>query len=260
MIKLKDVNYKYKEGNDGLKNINLEFSKGEINAIIGENGCGKSTLLSCIAGLNKYHGLITLDGLDIKKIKNIDLRKKIGIVFQNPNNQIVFNKVYDELKFTLTNLGENDIDNRIKKSLDMVSMSSFIEANPYNLSMGQKQRINLANVLTTDKDFLLLDEVTSMIDNNGKQEIYKIILDLKKNNKGIIMCTNQIEELTLADKIVILNKEHQIKGIYTKEEIFTNFDYLKDFEIPLKFQLIQKIGYHNLKDLSDKEILKHVSK
>lgn len=259
MIKLIDVNYKYKEGNTGLQNINLEFKKGEINAIIGGNGSGKSTLLSCIAGLNKYQGLITLDNVDIKKIKNIDLRKKIGIVFQNPNNQIVFNNVYDDLKFTLNNLKEDDIDNKINNALKLVSMSDFIKANPYNLSMGQKQRINLANVLTTDKDFLLLDEVTSMIDNNGKEEIYQIILDLKKKNKGIIMSTNQIDELILADKIIVLNQDHQISGIYNKEEIFTNLDYLKEFEIPLKIKLINKIGYHNLKDLSDKEIMKHVN-
>ena len=259
MIKLVDVNYKYKEGNTGLKNINLEFHKGEISVIIGSNGSGKSTLLSCIAGLNKYHGLITLDNIDIKKIKNIELRKKIGIVFQNPNNQIVFNRVYDDLKFTLNNLGEEDVDNKINKALKLVSMNEFQDANPYNLSMGQKQRINLAGVLTTDKDFLLLDEVTSMIDNNGKQAIYNIILDLKRKNKGIIMSTNQIDELALADKIILLNSNHQVSGIYTKEEIFTNLEILKDFEIPLKFKLINKIGYNNLKDLSDKEIIKHVN-
>lgn len=259
MIKLVDVNYKYKEGNTGLKNINLEFHKGEISVIIGSNGSGKSTLLSCIAGLNKYHGLITLDNIDIKKIKNIELRKKIGIVFQNPNNQIVFNRVYDDLKFTLNNLGEEDVDNKINKALKLVSMNEFQDANPYNLSMGQKQRINLAGVLTTDKDFLLLDEVTSMIDNNGKQAIYNIILDLKRKNKGIIMSTNQIDELALADKIILLNSDHLVSGIYTKEEIFTNLEILKDFEIPLKFKLINKIGYNNLKDLSDKEIIKHVN-
>lgn len=260
MIKLENVSFKYKEGNYGLKNINLEFHKGEITIIIGVNGSGKSSLLFSMARLYKYNGLITIDGVDIKKISNIDLRKKIGIVFQNPNNQLIFNKVYDDLKFTLENLQEKDIDCKIKESLKIVDMSDYIDANPYNLSMGQKQRINLAGILSTNKDFILLDEVTSMIDNGGKREIYKIINKLKNKNKGIIMTTNLTDELIYADKIIVLNKYHEIEGVYTKEEIFNNLKYLSDFYIPLKFKLINKIGYDNLKDLSDEEILNYVNR
>lgn len=259
MIKVSDLNYKYKEGNLGLSKINLELKRGEIVMIIGSNGSGKSTLLSALSNLNKYDGVITLDGVDIKKIKNIDFRKRVGIVFQNPNNQVIFNNVYDDIKFTLTNLREDNIDNKIKMALKLVGMEKHINSNPYNLSMGERQRIALASVLSSDKEFLLLDEVTSMIDYNGKQEIYKIITKLKKQNIGIIMSTNIVDELILADKVVILNNNHEIKGIYRKEDIFNNLDLLSDFYIPLKFKLIGKIGYNNLKDLSDEEILKYVN-
>lgn len=259
MIKVEKVNFKYKEGNIGLKDINLTFNRGEIVMIIGSNGSGKSTLLSSLANLNKYDGLITLDDVDITKIKNIDFRKRVGIVFQNPNNQIIFSNVYDDIKFTLNNLNMFD-EQRIDEALKIVSMIEYKKANPYNLSMGQKQRIALANVLITDKEFLLLDEITSMLDYNGKQDIYKLIVKLKKKNIGIIMTTNIVDELIYADRIIIMNDNHEISGIYSKEEIFKNLNLLKDFYIPLKFRLINKIGYNKLKNLSDKELLDYVFK
>ena len=260
MIEAKDLTYLYKEGNTGLKDINLSFHKGEIVMIIGSNGSGKSTLLSSLANLNKYKGLITLDGVDIKKIKNIDYRRKVGIVFQNPNNQIIFNNVYDDIKFTLENLKVDNIDERTSKALSLVGMKKHINSNPYNLSMGEKQRIALASLLATDKEFLLLDEVTSMVDYNGKQEIYKIITKLKKKGIGIIMSTNIVDELIYADKIVIINDFHEIKGIYNKEDVFNNLSLLKDFYIPFKFRVINKIGYNNLSNLDDEELLNYVTK
>lgn len=259
MIKIENLNYKYKEGNIGLKNIYLSFNRGEIVMIIGSNGSGKSTLLSSIANLNKYDGLITLDDVNIKKIKNIDLRKRMGIVFQNPNNQIVFNNVYDDIKFTLNNLKIFD-EKKIDEALKIVGMSEFKNANPYNLSMGQKQRIALASVLVSDKEFLLLDEVTSMVDYNGKQDIYKLILKLKKKNIGIIMTTNIVDELIYADRIIIMNEHHEISGIYSKEDIFKNLNLLKDFYIPFKFKVINKIGYHKLNSLDDKDLISYVIK
>lgn len=257
MIKVNNLSYKYKEGNIGLKNINLTFQKGEVVMIIGANGSGKSTLLSCIANLCKYNGSITLDDVEITKIKNIELRKKIGIVFQNPNNQVIFNNVYDDIKFSLENLEEDNIQEKIDKSLEIVGMKKHINSNPYNLSMGERQRIALASNLAIKKEFLLLDEVTSMIDYNGKQEIYKLITKLKKENIGIIMTTNIVDELIFADKVVIIGKNHTIDGIYNIKEIFNDLTILKDFYIPLKFKLINKIGYHNLKTLSDEEIIKY---
>ncbi len=260
MIKISNLSYKYKEGNIGLSNINLEINRGEVVMIIGTNGSGKSTLLSAIANLIKYDGSITLDDKEIRKIKNKEFRKRVGIVFQNPNIQVVFNNVYDDIKFTLENLDIDDIDKHIDDALALVNMTEYRDSNPYNLSMGQRQRIALASILSSDKEYLLLDEVTSMIDYNGKQEIYKIIEKLKKKNVGIIMTTNIIDELLYADKIVIINDNHEIKGIYKKKDIFDNLDLLKDFYIPFKFKLINKIGFNKIKDFSDKELLKYVNK
>ncbi len=260
MIKVNNLSYKYKEGNIGLSNINLSFNRGEIVMIIGSNGSGKSTLLSCLANLNKYDGEITLDNINIKKIKNIEFRKRIGIVFQNPNNQVIFNNVYDDIKFTLENLKLDVSKEKIIKTLKLVNLEDYIDSNPYNLSMGQRQRIALASSLVCDKDYLFLDEVTSMIDYNGKQEIYKIIKKLKEQKIGIVMATNIIDELIFADRIVIMNNKHQIEGIYTKEEVFKNLKLLDKFYIPFKFRVINKIGYDKLKSLQDEDLIKDVFK
>ena len=259
MIKIVDLKYQFREGNVGLSNINLEFYDDEVTMIIGPNGSGKSTLLSCIANLCKYDGKIFLGNEDIRKIKNIEFRKRVGIVFQNPNNQVIFNNVYDDIKFTLENLKMDDIDKRIKKALKTVGMSKHINSNPYNLSMGEKQRIALASVLSTDKEFLLLDEVTSMVDYNGKQDIYNLIMELKKKKIGIIMTTNIVDELLYADRIVIIGENHEIKGTYLKEEIMNNLDLLNGFHIPFKFKMINKIGYDKLKEYTDEELMKYVS-
>lgn len=260
MIKVEDLSYTFKEGNTGLNNINLSFSRGEVVMIIGDNGSGKSTLLSSIANLSKYHGKIYLDETDIRKIKNKEYRKRVGIVFQNPNNQVIFNSVYDDIKFTLDNLEIDDVDKKIKEALKLVNMEDYINSNPYNLSMGQRQRVALASVLSSNKEFLLLDEVTSMIDYNGKQEIYKLITKLKKQNVGIIMTTNIVDELIYADRIIIMNNNHEVAGIYDKKDLFNNLDLLEGFHIPFKFKLINKIGYNKIKDLSDEELIKYVTK
>lgn len=260
MIEVNNLSYKYKEGNIGLSNINLSFNRGEIVMIIGSNGSGKSTLLSCLANLYKYDGEITLDNINIKKIKNIEFRRRIGIVFQNPNNQVIFNNVYDDIKFTLENLKIDNVDEKIKDALKLVNMEDYLNSNPYDLSMGQRQRIALASILACEKEFLLLDEVTSMIDYNGKQEIYKLIKKLKEKNIGIIMTTNIVDELLYADRIIIISDDHQIDGVYSKRDILQNLSLLKNFYIPFKFKVIHKIGYDKLKKLSDEELINYVSK
>ena len=236
MIKLENVSYKYSNNNLAISDINLELNEGEITVIIGKNGSGKSTLLSTIANIYKYKGNIYLDNLDIKKIANKDFRKEIGIVFQDPNNQIIFPKVYDNLSFVLNNLGYDDIDNRIIKALELVSMKEYINENPYNLSLGQKQRIALATTLVTNPKYLLLDEITSMIDYQGKKEIYSLILKLKQEGIGIIFGTNILEELVYADKIVIISKN--IKKVLTKKELFNNLDVLYSIDADFKNEFL----------------------
>ena len=237
MIKIENLSIGYET--NILENINLEIDKNKITFIIGKNGSGKSTLGNTISGIKKFkEGNILLDNINLKKEKNLKkIRTKIGMVFQNPSNQILFTKVYDDIKFTLENIKtpKNEIDNIIKESLDKVEMLDFINSNPYNLSGGEKQRIAIASILALKPDYIVFDEATSMLDINGKEDIYKLLNKLKKEGIGIIFITNIMDELIYADEIIILNDKKANK--YTKKELFDNLDILKDNDLDIPFTL-----------------------
>ena len=237
MIKIENLSIGYET--NILENINLEIDKNKITFIIGKNGSGKSTLGNTISGIKKFkEGNILLDNINLKKEKNLKkIRTKIGMVLQNPSNQILFTKVYDDIKFTLENIKtpKNEIDNIIKESLDKVEMLDFINSNPYNLSGGEKQRIAIASILALKPDYIVFDEATSMLDINGKEDIYKLLNKLKKEGIGIIFITNIMDELIYADEIIILNDKKANK--YTKKELFDNLDILKDNDLDIPFTL-----------------------
>jgi energy-coupling factor transport system ATP-binding protein len=209
--------------------------------IIGKNGAGKSTLLSALGNIYQYQGDIYLDNHNIKKIDNITFRKKIGIVFQNPNNQIIFNNIADEFKFVLNNLNLKYSEKEINSVLELVSMNNYLNSNPYELSLGQKQRICLASVLKTKPKYLLLDEITAMLDYQGKKDLYQIITKLKEDGLGIIMGTNILDELVYADQIIILDGE--VKEVLFREQLLNNLDILTKygFNIPFNLKVINKL-------------------
>lgn len=247
MIVLSNVSFSYKKQKEILKDINLEIKPGEITMIVGKNGSGKSTLCSLLANILKAKGTILVDDKDIKKMDNISLRQKIGIVFQNPSYQIIFDKVYDDMKFVLDNLKLDNQEERIIKSLESMNILNLKDENPYEMSLGQKQRIALATWLSVSPKYLILDEVTSMIDYKGKKDIYNLLLKLKKDGKGIIFSTNIMEEVIYADKIVVLDKS-KIKKIIKKDELLDNLDLLVNVGLEIPFIL------NILKLLKDKGI------
>lgn len=222
MIKVENVSYKYKNTNHKvLENINFSVKDGEIIAIVGQNGSGKSTIGRLIAGIAKLkEGSIIIDNLDIAKNKNYKLiRDKVGIVFQNPENQIIFNNIYDELSFSLKNLEKTEIEDRVNKALEQVGMLSFKEEDLYTLSLGQKQRIVIAEVLAKNPKYIILDEPTTMIDSQGKEKIYEIIKKLKQQGYTIICITNLADEILLADRTLILDNGNIAYEIERKDLI-----------------------------------------
>ena len=244
MIKIENLNYKYTSGENVLENVNLEIHEGEIISIIGKNGSGKSTLLSLIAGLYKpTKGHIFIDDIDTSSKKDsMDLRKKIGIVFQNPENQILFPSVYDDLEFSLNNLKLDNKKERIEKALKAVNMEEFIYKDGYELSLGQKQRINIASVLAVTPKYLLMDEPTTMIDSYEKEKIYNCFKKLRSEGYTIIFVTNNINEILLSDKIVIIENK-QIKTSFEKNKILDKIQLLQESEIriPDVLQIIMKL-------------------
>lgn len=171
MIEIKDLSFAYASGKSVLENINLEIKEGEILSIIGKNGAGKSSLVRLIAGLTKpTSGEIWIDkmnGQDKKMAKEI--RKKVGILFQNPENQILFPKIYDDMEFALKNLGLPNRESRIREALQKVEMENYEEDDTYELSLGQKQRINMASILAVNPRYIILDEPTTMLDSRWKR-------------------------------------------------------------------------------------------
>ena len=182
MIKVENVCFQYKNSEvKVLDHLNFSVNDGELVAIVGSNGSGKSTIGKLLANIIKLkQGNIFIDDLDISNHKNRQiLQNMVGIVFQNPENQIIFDHIDDEFAFFLKDLSKDERENRINTALAQVDMLSAKDKELYTLSLGQKQRIMIAEILAKKPKYIILDEPTTMIDSQGKETIYHIIAQLK---------------------------------------------------------------------------------
>ena len=228
-IELKGVSYSYpiKEGYNvkALKNVSLAIDKGEFVALVGMNGSGKSTLAKLLNGLfTPTDGDVLIDGLSTLDEKNtFEIRKKAGMVFQNPDNQMVATIIEDDVAFGPENIGvpREEIVERVNYALEAVGMSEYRTRTASKLSGGQKQRIAIAGVLAMKPDILILDESTSMLDPNGRKEIMDIALKLNKSGITVINITHNMEEAVLADRIVVLRKG-RVAMDGTPKEVFAS--------------------------------------
>lgn len=249
MITIENLNYKYKTGEFALSNINLEIKDNEFITIIGKNGSGKSTFSKLISGLIKYKkGEIKINELDLSNKKQaLEIRKNIAIVFQNPENQIIFDKVYDDISFGLKNLGfsQEEIEVRITEALRQVNMLEFKNAYTTELSLGQKQRIAIASSLAIKPKVLILDEPTTMLDPTSKKQIYEILKSLKQSGITIIYITNFIDEILLGDRTIIF-ENGKIKRDFNKKDLLSNLEYLKDFDFPGIVSLIANLHFSGI--------------
>lgn len=249
MIKIENLSFKYKEGEYILKDINLEIKQGQSIALVGKNGSGKSTLAKLISGIIKpTKGLVMVDEINTKDKKEyINLRKKIGVVFQNPENQILFNNLEDELTFALKNLGLEDRDIRINQALEKVKIEKEKIGDIDELSLGQKQRIAIAGVLAVNPKYIVLDEPTTMIDSEGKEAVYSIIKTLRNSGYTIIYITNNTEEILLADRIIILD-EGKIAETILKEDLVRKTEILSNYnlKIPTETLILKMLNENNI--------------
>lgn len=228
-IVLKGVSYSYSLGEGhslkALKNLSFSVEKGQFVALVGMNGSGKSTLAKLLNGLFiPSSGEVLIDGLSTSDEKNtFEIRKKAGMVFQNPDNQTVATIVEDDVAFGPENIGlpREEIVERVNYALDAVGMSEYRNRSASKLSGGQKQRVAIAGVLAMRPDILILDESTSMLDPNGRKEIMDIAGTLNKQGITVVNITHNMEEAVLADRIIVLRKG-RIAVDGTPEEVFSS--------------------------------------
>ncbi|MFI3329444.1 MAG: energy-coupling factor transporter ATPase [bacterium] len=240
MIQIKDISFSYNKEDMVLKNLNLEINKGQWISIVGHNGSGKSTLSKLLVGLIKQtSGEVIVDGTILNEDTVNDIRKKIGIVFQNPDNQFVGVSVKHDIAFGLENrnIAVEEMNKIIDNTASLVSMDKFLESEPHNLSGGQKQRVAIASILALDTDYIIFDEATSMLDPKGVEDIsklIKVIQDMK--DKTIITITHDLNLAKHSDIVVVL-KDGEVIAQDKPEVIFNNEELLNSSNLDMPFYL-----------------------
>jgi len=214
-----------------LKNINLEIYEGTFTAILGHNGSGKSTLAKLMnLILSPSEGRIFIDGQDVSQADIYEIRRNVGMVFQNPDNQLVASIVEEDVAFGPENLGVDPIEirQRVDDALETVGMSEYKQHAAHKLSGGQKQRVAIAGVIAMSPRLIILDESTAMLDPMGRQEVLSTIRRLNQEKKmTVILITHYMNEAVLADRVIVLKDgETYLDG--TPKQVFSEFGKLKD--------------------------------
>ena len=225
-VKLENVSFSYEDGQFAVNDFSLEINQGEFVAIVGTNGSGKSTVAKLInALLLPNSGKVTVFGMDTQDKKQLfEIRKCVGMVYQNPDNQMVATIVEDDVAFGPENLGvpSEQIKQRIDFALKVTDMESFRHRQSAHLSGGQKQRVAIAGALAINPKILILDEATSMLDPKGREEVMNIVKKLnKEQNMTVIAVTHYMEEAVFADRVIVTNNG-QVVMQGTPAQVFSN--------------------------------------
>lgn len=240
-IEIENITLEYKIDNNkivrAIDNVSLKVEEGEFIALVGHNGSGKSTLAKVLNGLLlprlgevKIYGVSTRD-----KSKIYDIRSNIGMVFQNPDNQMIASIVEDDIAFGPENLGipREEIRERVDWALEKVGMSEYRLSTPFKMSGGQKQRIAIAGILAIKPKIIVFDESTAMLDPRGRKEILKVAHELnKQENITVILITHYMDEAINADRVVVMNKG-KIVTDGTPSEVFSKSELLKSLNLTL---------------------------
>lgn len=256
MIDIDNVTFKYTSTDEQeddkvvIKGVNLKVSKGEFVVVLGHNGSGKSTIAKHInALLTPSSGIVLVDGMNTKDQLNLwDIRSKAGMVFQNPDNQLVATIVEEDVAFGPENLGVDpkEIRKRVDDSLAKVGMSEYKRHAPHLLSGGQKQRVAIAGILAMQPDCIVFDEPTAMLDPSGRKEVINNIKELnKEHNITIVLITHYMDEAAQADRIIVVD-DGQIRMEGTPREVFSKVDVMK--KIGLDVPQVTELAYELRKE------------
>ena len=231
MLEIKKLNYSYPDGKKALKDINIKIYDNETIGIVGANGAGKSTLIKTIVGIFLTdQGEIIVDGEKVTKKTLNSIRKKVGVVFQNPDDQLFMNKVYDDIAFGPRNykLTEEKVKEKVEKVMKELNIEKLKDRSPNNLSGGEKRKVTIATVLSMEPSIILFDEPTSFLDPKGKRIL---IETLKGINTTKIIATHDLDMVKDNCKRVIVLKEGQVVADGKPKEILNNIEFMEKCEL-----------------------------
>ena len=229
IIEVKNLSFRYKENQEyyDVKDITFHVKRGEWLSIVGHNGSGKSTTVRLIDGLLEAEsGEIVIDGQRLTEENVWNIRRQIGMVFQNPDNQFVGATVEDDVAFGLENQGlsRQEMKKRVEEALDLVGMLDFKKREPARLSGGQKQRVAIAGVVALRPAILILDEATSMLDPEGRRELIETVKGIRKDyDMTVISITPDLEEVAMSDRVLVM-KKGEIESTSSPRELFSRND------------------------------------
>lgn len=259
-IDVQNITFEY-ENDDGttsvIKDLSVDFSEGQFIAVLGHNGSGKSTFAKLLNGmLVPTKGEILVDGMDTSDEQlAIDIKRTVGMVFQNPDNQLVATVVDEDVAFGLENLGvsNSEMVQRVDNALKSVGMLDFKKSAPHNLSGGQKQRVAIAGIIAMEPRCIVFDEPTAMLDPRGRKEVMEVILSLcREKHITVILITHYMNEAALADRVLVMNKGKIVLD-GTPAEIFSDVDTVKNagLDVPQPAELAHMLKGAGI-DLGDK--------
>lgn len=269
MIEIKNLKFKYNQDQTSytLNDLSFHVKHGEWLSIVGHNGSGKSTTARLIGGLLVADsGQIIVDGQELTEETVWDIRDKIGMVFQNPDNQFVGATVEDDVAFGLENKGlpYKEMVSRVQEALSFVGMMDFKDREPARLSGGQKQRVAIAGIIAMRPSILILDEATSMLDPEGRQELIQYIEDIRQQyGMTVLSITHDLDEVAMSNRVLVL-KQGKVESISSPRELFSRGSELVDLglDIPFSALLTQKLKNQGLIDcegyLTEKELVEQL--
>ena len=269
MIEIKNLKFKYNQDQTSytLNDVSFHVKHGEWLSIVGHNGSGKSTTARLIGGLLVADsGQIIVDGQELTEETVWDIRDKIGMVFQNPDNQFVGATVEDDVAFGLENKGlpYKEMVSRVQEALSFVGMMDFKDREPARLSGGQKQRVAIAGIIAMRPSIFILDEATSMLDPEGRQELIQYIEDIRQQyGMTVLSITHDLDEVAMSNRVLVL-KQGKVESISSPRELFSRGSELVDLglDIPFSALLTQKLKNQGLIDcegyLTEKELVEQL--
>ena len=252
ILEIKNLTYQYEESSDiyAVNDVSFDVFRGEWVSIIGRNGSGKSTTARLIDGLMAAaSGEIIIDGQALTEKNVWELRQKVGMVFQNPDNQFVGSTVEDDVAFGMENHGvpREEMLARVNAALERVNMQEFKTKEPARLSGGQKQRVAIAGIVALRPDIIILDEATSMLDPKGRLEIIQVVREIKEQyGLTVISITHDLDEASLSDKIIVM-RDGKIEQIATPDALFLNHNLVDiGLDVPFSANVARELRQNGL--------------